>query len=76
MADGKLSPANFRRRFVNDRFVDVIAVHPGRKFKAEYEKDIRGSLRDESNLSHYAIDSDYRRAETPKWVYELFGLKC
>ena len=74
MAEARLNPTMFRRRFINDQFVDVVAVPPGRDFKGDYEAGIRRGLRDGSRLCHYAIDSDYRRDETPGWVYELFGL--
>lgn len=65
----------FRRRFVNDRFVDVIAVPPGGRFKSRYEAEVRSALPCGSTLSHYKIDGSYRRSETPAWVYARFGLK-
>lgn len=75
MSATRLDPKRFRRRFVNDRFFDVVAVPPGMDFKRDYEAAVHATLKAGSKLSHYLINSEYRRAGTPEWVYAMFGLK-
>ena len=67
-----LNYTQFRRRFVGDKFVDVVAVPPGVEFKREYEAPRRKMLG--RTLAHYSIVSTYRAAETPEWVYTMFGI--
>jgi hypothetical protein len=64
----------FRRRFVNDQFVDVVAVPQVADFKLDYEEPIRNSLQPGSKLTHVHIDSEWRKDVTPDWVYSLFGI--
>ena len=69
-----LDAARFRRRFINDTFVDVIAVPPVADFKHDYEEPMRARLAPGSTLTHVRIDSKWRKTETPDWVYEMFGI--
>jgi hypothetical protein len=63
----------FRRRFVKQRFIEVVAVPPTGMTK-EHERDLRESWFGDG-LVHLHIDSDEYAEQTPDWVYRWAGIE-